>query len=135
MTMFDIHLQMLRRMFCVEYSGVKGKQLLNKETDGLSSQHTRPWSRKILRVGELETLAVDTSSSALKCSLAITQIRLLMFLMNWTVVPSSSVNSCSLSFNSVPDRCRHILSGALVGQFCMMCLGTWTHVPLGQSLV
>ena len=78
---------------------------------------------------------VPWSSSAIKCSLATTQIGMLMFLMNWAVVPSSSVDPHSLSFKVVPGGRMRILSGAWVGKFRKMCSGSWTPVPQGQLFV
>ena len=72
----------------------------------------------------------------ISCVLLVTaQIGMLMFLMNWAVVSSSSVDPHSLSFKLAPGGRMRILSGAWVGKFRKMCSGSWTPVPQGQLFV
>ena len=80
--------------------------------------------------------SLSASSSVFKRSLVLIQIRLLMFLMNWAVVFSSSVNSHCISFKLALDSLRGILSGAYVGQFYKVCLVEILDLILhGQLLV
>ena len=58
-----------------------------------------------------------------------------MFLMNWAVVRSSSLDPHSLSRKSAPDGHRRVFPGVWVGQLYRLCSGRWTPVPHGHSFV
>ena len=124
----------------VEYHNMTTSHHLEKKGLLKILEHLKCWGFRVEKMAlpsmEVPSLGpAGRSSSVIKSSLFITQIGMLVFLMNWAAVCSFLVDPLGLSFKSAPNGHRCILSGGWVAQFCKMHLGSCTFVPYGQLLV